>query len=406
MLRLSLTLSLVMSLAGAAAAQEEGARAVLEKVVADMGGDAALAGVRGMRTTYSGTYEGMPYRSEMLWVAPDHALLHVDAGPAFEGRMGLDGDVAWSAFGAPLARLRGAAKEALADWPVHMQLLLVRPVLRNRAVIVQSGPSVKSGRMTLEHVLLTYPGGKKFDLTVRIEDGVARLVHVAGDMLHMDGRRGTMRWDLLDHAKLGSIVLPTRVRTQTFVGDRRVEDMTERLVSVEWNPEVSDDAFARPPLPPLPTEPAVRDAPPLTGLVTIHHGPPAELRESIVRLYRVCQERGLMTMGGVAVTMLGMAPGAGEDAGMEVLLPVMIMGAPPKDLPEDVRLATREGGRVAVLPCRGPYGTADVAALETLEAWVKKQGRAKAGPPTILYHHDPSVTVPEDQQAEVRVPVR
>ena len=73
------------------AVKEDAAKMVLEKAVASMGGDEALAKIRAVKLSYQGTYrtETMktPFRSEMLFVRPDRMLWTLDAG-TFKGAVG------------------------------------------------------------------------------------------------------------------------------------------------------------------------------------------------------------------------------------------------------------------------------------------------------------------------------
>jgi len=84
---------------------------------------------------------------------------------------------------------------------------------------------------------------------------------------------------------------------------------------------------------------------------------------------------------------------------------VMLMGPPPK-LPEGASLKTLEAASVASMTAKGPYGDADVKALDALKAWIAEQGYEVTGAPRILYFHYPELFVAEDLVSEVQIPVR
>ena len=123
--------------AGKQSRVSKAARAVLEKAVESMGGDAALAGVKGMRMHARGAFKAGPmesqYTAETIYVAPNRLVWKLDA-PGFQGAAGLDGDTAWSQMMAPPARVKGAAKDAYLEWLVQQNIYLVRPLLHMDSV--------------------------------------------------------------------------------------------------------------------------------------------------------------------------------------------------------------------------------------------------------------------------------
>jgi effector-binding domain-containing protein len=407
---LGLTAALLLSSAGwdapAQAKVAPEAEAILQMAVETMGGDAAVAAVKGMRMTARGRYGDQAYRTVMVWLAPDRLYWSLDTG-MFKASMGLDRGTPWSAFLAPPARLAGGAKESVLNWRDHQDVLLIRPLLHRDDIEIEKGPSEKDGEKAREHILLTFANGMKLDLVFLLDGGRATLVFAEGDMIHMDGRRGTMKWTLRDHRKFGDVRMPTSFHMRTFVGEKQIEEMTEEVVSCEWNPEVPDDLFRMPKLE-LPLDrPNLVKAPAMRGIALIHEGPYEKLPESFRKMWDLVARLQLMPRGPMVVTYL-VDPSSVEDPAelrSEVFVPLVLMGREPK-LPEGFSMKDLPGAEVAHMVKKGPYGQVEAESIGRLAEWLEQHGHEMIGPPRVLYYHEPDGVVPEDQISEAQIPVR
>jgi effector-binding domain-containing protein len=390
--------------------------AVIERAIEAMGGDAALAKVKGFQARYSGTYQmgemASPYTSEMTLLMPDRLLWSLST-PGFSAKCGVDGETTWSSFMAPPARCRGAMEQAIREWLAHYDLLLLRPLLHREDVKLTLAFTLEEEGKVGEEVTATFPDDFAYTLEFETpvgEDGkrgLTRLVGIRGDMTHMDGRKGRFVSKLSGTKTFGEVTLPVKSEMETYVGERRLDRMTEELTSVEWNPLVEASAFAVPPLAMKLDEMTTKTVPAHSAIVIVHEGDHGKLGEGFARVMTIVGETGLMPMGPVTAVFLN-DPAETElvDLRTEIRAPVMLMGPPPAALPEGAEIRSIPAVKVATVTVRAPYGTFEGPKIGALAAWAAEQGLAQAGPPQIAYHHQPEGTVPEDQVAEVQLPVK
>ncbi len=388
------------------------ARAVLEKAVASMGGDAALAAVTGMRTTYRGTYRSgsmppMPYTSTLAWQAPDRIVWHLDAG-VFRGSAGASGDRVWMAFMCPPARVRGAVKRSIHEWILMNDMLLVRPLLHRTDVKIAKTGEAKEGGARAETLLLKFDDGHRYALVFRSEADRTFLAMVKGEMTAWDGRRGTLKVTLSAPRAFGGILFPTKLHHESWIGGKRTETMEEEITAVEWNPKLGEGAFDMPEVKIPLGKPAVKEDPSFTALVVVHRGSYDGLGEAMKKAFRICLDAGLMVAGSVTAVYRNDPKSVKDPSELvtELALPVMLMGPAPTGLPGGAVVKTFPGARVAAMVVRGPYGTVEGPGLAKLGGWVKEKGLAWAGPPRVRYLHNPEGAVPEDQLAEIQIPVK
>ncbi|MBN1422122.1 MAG: GyrI-like domain-containing protein [Planctomycetes bacterium] len=395
--------------AGPAKVRDE-ARAVLEKAVASMGGDAAVAAVKGMRVASKGTYKmgemEMPYTATTIYVAPDRLLWKVES-PGYQGAVGVDGDTAWSAMMGPPAHAKGAAKDALLEWVVQTKVWLIRPLLSMEGVRISGGrPTKKEGGAT--RIRIAFPTGRRLTLGFGIDHGKTTLISTQGDTILLDGRKGTMKGTYSTPKAFGPLTLPSVAAAQTFVDGKVEETVREEIVSIEWNPEVPEKAFEMPTPEIALGKAEVKKTDEIQGIMIVHAGPYDAMGKTIGTLQGIAREKGLM-VAGPAIAIYANDPGKVKDPSelrTEIVLPVMAMGPIPEDLPGGAAAKTIPSIQVASMAARGPYGDADVAALRRLMTWIPQNGYTIAGAPRILYLHDPDGVIAEDLLAEVQVPVR
>jgi effector-binding domain-containing protein len=404
-------LVLVLTLTSAAHAEDPvplqvDGRPFLRGVVESMGGDAALAAIKGMRIAYKGTYGGMPYKSEIIWVAPARLVFKLDAS-VFTGSTGTDGDMAWTAFQCPPARAKGALARSMKEWRDHYEILLVRPLLHRKGLIIADGGMSIHGVVTRK-IHVTFPDGRKTVLSfMHDDDGKWYLAYAEGEATQMDGRRGSFRWHLSAPTSFGGVRMPTKFAVKTFVDGQLTEDMVEEIVSIEWNPKVTDATFAVPKLDVPLMKPVLKDVPEVRGLATMHAGSYDGTGKTIDMLSEIVKKRGLHQTGPVHLVFLNNPKNVADVAELRtrIILPCSMHEA-PADLPKGVTVHSRPAGKYASIFARGPYGKADVEALVALFAWMTKTAMTPAGPPAVLCSHDPKVIVAEDLLSEVLILVK
>ena len=407
---LVVALSGLVSIAAGCRGDEDGAgtgddgRALIEKAIEAMGGDAALAKVRGGRFRSEGEFTmgamTSPYTSEMVWIRPDRIVWEMESG-GVKGSMGLDGETAWSAFMAPAARVRGPAKEGILEWPLQWDTMLLRPLLHRDDVEIRS-----AGTEGDEERVQVIVGGKTWTLGFRTEGGATRMVSATGPVTQQDGRMGTLFGTYSEPKEFDGITLPSHMEMEIHVDGKVYHSMKETILEVEWNPEVTDETFRMPELSPVPEEASLKDAPAFTGLVVVHEGPYDTLSESFEKAFRLAGETGVMFLPQATCIYLNdpSAVADPKDLRTQVIVPLMVMGEIPK-APEGSEIVEFEGIRVAGRMVRGPYGATEGEVIRGIMEWLPTQELGPGGPPRVVYFHDPSNTVPEDQLCEVQVPV-
>jgi effector-binding domain-containing protein len=402
--------------AGPATVSEE-AGAILKKVIEDMGGDAALSKVKGMRWQSKGTYKmgqvEMPFTAETTFVFPDSILWKLESS-GFREVMGMRGGVAWSQMMAPPARAAGAAKKSMSEWPDHFKTMLVRPLLDLDGVkiSVPQPPAAKEepkaeGSRARPRVRVEFADGRKFDLVFGGREKLALAVF-RGDTTLMDGRKGRLESKVSEPRKFGDVTLPSVSDARSLFDEKVEESFREEITSIEWNPKVSDDAFKMPDPGVQFMKPAVKKTEELQGIALVHKGAYDKMGETFYKLMEVCRKLELM-QSGPTVTVYLNDPNSVKDPSelmTRVIQPVMISGDPPKSLPEGASFEKLPAAEVVSVMARGTYGKADVEALHKAFAWAGANGYQFSGAPWTLYYHDPKLTVEEDLVSEAQVPVQ
>ena len=159
------------------------------------------------------------------------------------------------------------------------------------------------------------------------------LAGIEGDMVHWDGREGRMKTTLSKPKKFGPLRLPSVSETQTWAEGRLEETMREESVSIEWNPDVPEDAFRMPDSGFTFLKPGTKESQAFQGLMLLHTGPYDRMGDTINTLMAACREAQFMTMGAIATIHLN-SPQEVEDPSelrTEVIAPVTPMGPAPKD---------------------------------------------------------------------------
>ncbi len=386
------------------------ARTFLQKAVGAMGGDAALAKVRGMKVSSKGTFKSgafeSPYTAETVFMLPGKLLWKLDL-PTFKGSIGVNGGNAWSQFMAPPARAAGAMKQSLLDIPLQMQMWLVRPVLELRQGKVTGGEPEKLDGKTVYRVRISLPGDRNFMMTFTGDDKPV-LTLVEGDATLWDGRKGHMVTKYANPKAFGDVTLPASVDQDILIEGKVEESMKEEVVSIDWNPRPARSAFNMPELGIELMKPSAKQVEETPAVATMLTGPYDKIGEKIRALENALRGTTCMPVGPSVVIYLN-DPNSVKDPSelrTEILMPIVVAGAPPEKFPEGMTLKKLPGGAMASISARGEYGKADVKALQELFAWIVKEGHAVVGPPRTLYYHDPEMTVKEDLVSEVQIPIK
>lgn len=386
------------------------ARAVLEKAIESMGGDAALAAVKGMRMHARGTFKAGPmeseYTAETIYVAPNRLVWKLDA-PGFQGAAALDGDTAWSQMMGPPGRVRGAAKDAYVEWLVHQGIYLVRPLLHMEEIKITAAKPKERKETKIHRLRIKLPHGTTLSLRFVEREGKTRLTAVSGDSTLPDGRKGRMKASCSKPKRFGNITLPSVSKATVFYGEKLQETIEEQITAIDWNPEVPEGTFQMPKLGMPLMKASVKTAPEGQGIMLVHKGTYDRMGETIRKASEIALASGLMRMGPIMAIYLNSPREAKDPAELktEIVFPVMVIGDPPK-LPEVASWKKIGQEEVASMTARGPYGEADVQALRKLFEWIPANGYQISGLPRTVFYHSPETTVGEDLVSEVQIPVR
>ncbi|MHC4930854.1 MAG: GyrI-like domain-containing protein [Planctomycetota bacterium] len=412
------TIGLLCALAFAtdAAAQTaevtDSARAILERAMEAMGGEAALSGFKGLRRKGSGTYKdarmemAFPYVAETVFMPPDRFLWVMTSG-GMTMRSGIHGGEAWSEMMAtPAARVAGAMRAHYDDWLVLHQVVMIRPLLYMEGAKITGGETTDEDGRTVHRVRMELTNGKKYVLTFA-EDRGFHLVAFEADVTHWDGRKGVVRQKLSKPTQFGAMTFMAQMESRNYVDGELLETVIEEIQSVEWNPEIPADACKMPELKIPLMVPSRKTSLPASGVMIVHKGDYRRMGETIKKAMGIVQEAGLMQFGAVIAVYLNDPDKVKAPAELrtEIVVPVMLMGPPPK-LPEGVIMRELKATPVACMTARGPYGKADVEALTALLAWVEEKGHEVGGNIRTLYRHHPEMTLAEDMISEVQIPIR
>jgi effector-binding domain-containing protein len=388
------------------------ARAVLVKAMESMGGEAALAGFKGMRRKGSGTFQdsrmtmAFPYVAESIFVPPDRFLWTMTSG-GMTMLSGMHGGEAWSQMMAvPAARVAGAMKEHYEDWLIVHRIGLIRPLLHLDGAKLSGGEAEQDEGKTVHRVRMELKNGKKYVLTFA-DDGGLRLIGYEGDITHWDGSKGVLRQKLSKPKKFGAMTFMSYMESRNFVDGKLRETVLEELQSVEWNPEIPEDACRMPELSIPLMEPTLKTSLPATGVMMVHKGDYGQMGETIKKAMGLVQKAGLMQLGPVIAVYLNDLVNLKDASELrtEIVVQVMLMGPPP-ELPEGASMRELKSTRVASISARGPYGKADIRARHVLLAWIDKEGHEINGDYRTLYRHHPELTLPADMISEIQIPIR
>jgi len=412
------TIGLLCALAFAANATAQtaevtdSARAVLNRAMESMGGEAALAGFKGLRRKGSRPYQdsrmtmAFPYVAETIFASPDHFLWTMTSG-GMTMLSGMSGGVAWSkGMAAPAARVAGAMKEHYEDALMAHRVGLIRPLLHLDGAKLSGGEAEQEDGRTVHRVRMELKNGKKYVLTFADDAGL-RLVGLKGDITHWDGRKGEVRQKLSKPTEFGTMTFMAQMESRIFVDGELRETVIEETQSVEWNPKISDDACKMPELSIALMLPALKTSTPAKGVMIVHKGDYQRMGETIKKAMGIVQKAGLMQFGAVTAVYLNDLVNVKDVSELrtEIVVPVVLMGPPP-ELPEGAVMRELKSTRVATMSTRGPYGKADARARHVLLAWVDKEGHEINGNYRTLYRHHPEMTLAEDMISEIQIPIR
>ncbi len=390
--------------------KEATAKKILERAIVSMGGDAALAKITSAKLSYQGVYisKGMksPFTSEMIFAQPDRLLWTLDAG-MYKGAVGSAGGVSWTRFMAPVGRTKGPASESIAEWPNHQDMMLVRPLLHRDDVSLHLGDATDTDAGKEETVKVGFGGKQEFAATFLTKDGKTFLARIDGPQTHMDGRKGTMKFKLSVPKAFGEITLPTEYDSEAIVDGLLDHSMEEKLIAVEWNPKVPDTAFRMPKLTMEVGKVTEKKTESIYGLVVVHEGAHSRLGETFVRAFGLAAKAGLMFQPMATCVFMNDPATVDDPADLrtEVIVPLMVMGPPPK-APEGAEVRAIPALNVISMVVRGPYGLQEAEVVTKLTVWAGDNERKLSGRPRAVYFHNPSLVVDEDQVAEIQIPIK
>jgi len=386
------------------------ARAALRMAIESMGGEDAVAAINGMRLQTRGEWQGMglpmamPYTAEIVHQLPDCQHWNMTA-MGMTMASGMRGGEGWSMMGSPAARVAGEMRKHYQEMGYGWWITLVRPLLHTEGLTLSGGALETVDGEPVRRVNVTFPGGRKYVLTFTGGDKTV-LTGYEGDVTYWKGGDCVVRAKFADHTAFGDITLPSSTEVQLLIDGKVEETVKERWTSVQWNPEIPDGFFDMPDTDVVFMDPAAKQAAESQGVMVLHKGAYSGTGATIKKAMALCTDAGLVPMGSVTMVCVTDPATVKDESELraEIVVPVMLFGPPPT-LPEGATMKTIPAGTVASITARGPYGEADVAALEALMAWIAEAGHEVTGPPRIVYFHDPEMFVAEDLVSEVQVPI-
>jgi len=347
----------------------------------------------------------MPYTAEIVHVLPDSQHWDMTAmGMTMASAM--RGGEGWSMMGSPPARVAGEMRKHYQEMGYGWWITLVRPLLHTEGVTLGGGTLETVDGEPVRRVNVTFPSGRNYVLTFTGGDKTV-LAGYEGDVTYWMGGDCVVRAKFADPKAFGDITLPSSMEVQLLIDGKAKETVKERWTSIEWNPELPDGFFDMPETDVVFMEPVAKQADESQGVMILHKGAYSGMGGTIKKAMAICTEAGLMPSGVVTTICLPDPAEVADESELraEVIVPVMMFGPPP-ELPDGVTMKTIPGGAVASIMAKGPYGEADVAALEALMAWIGEQGHEVMGPPRFIYFHDPDMFIAEDLISEVQVPIQ
>jgi effector-binding domain-containing protein len=154
-----------------------------------------------------------------------------------------------------------------------------------------------------------------------------------------------------------------------------------------------------------PTTIGVKDIAQETVVKFVHRGPYSEMFKSIYAMEDVVLNAGLIQVGAPWGTYLnGPDEVAPKDLRTEIAIRVSkVMEGEPK-LPSGYVFTRKPAMRVAYAYHRGDH-SGEGEAHQRLQASLAQQGLQPAGPPRVVWFHDPKVTITENLVTEVQIPI-
>jgi DNA gyrase inhibitor GyrI len=384
--------------------------AVLDKAEQALGGRSMLAGVEAIRIRSHGLWEmpsrqipPTPFEVELVFQRPDHVRLlwkfPEEMGGEF--RFGHDGQDAWGQFGAPPARCQGWHRQVVLQLVAEPQLYLIAPA---RA---EHGDAFALAAEDNGLVHLVYrPLADSDTWHVWFDRDAGHLVRLEHTSYQMDGQRALFRGVRSVPKDFAGLIYPSRSKFESMRDGKVIEAGEETIDSIELNPKLPDDFFSRPGWDVDATTIAVKDMAEETVVQFEHRGPFEDIGKSLAAAMDVILAAGLVPIGAASGAYLtdpkSTAP---QDLRADLAVRVANLRAEAPSLPAGYSLTTLPARRVAYAYHRGSY-TGETEAHERLRTWMAQQGLLPAGPPRVIWFHDPEVTVEDDLVTEIQVPLQ
>lgn len=244
---MGVTLATVLAVSGTARADEQEAKAVIDKAIKAMGGEEKLSKVKAYASKATGTITinggDIPFTGETTVQGLEKYRAEFEGsanGDKFKGVTVLDGGKGWRKFGESTTELDATAL-ANAKQTVYLQVvpILIVP-LKGKGFKVDSAPDEKVGDKTAAAVLATGPDGKTFTICFDKESGLP--VKLNARVTDWQGQDYTDDTTFEDYKEFDGIKKATKTQTKRD-GDRFIEvSLTEFKVIDSPN----EDTFAEP----------------------------------------------------------------------------------------------------------------------------------------------------------------
>ncbi len=232
---------------GASRADEKAAMAVLDKAIAAMGGEEALAKAKVLSWKSKGTITIMGDENPISTTAVVEGLTRYRGefmgefnGNEIKGVTVLDGDKAWRKFGDNLMEIEGDGLER-EKRTVYLQVVAVLPgVLKEKGFKVDTTDDQKVGDKPAAALKVTGPEGKTFTLAFDKETGLP--VKMVAQVPGFGGDEYTQETTFSDYKDFGGIKKATKIESKRD-GEKFLETTTTDFKTMDKAPA---DAFAKP----------------------------------------------------------------------------------------------------------------------------------------------------------------
>jgi effector-binding domain-containing protein len=409
--------SVLAAVPGLPAAGADGVDAILNKAEQALGGRDMLAKIESVRIHSRGVWampaRGIPateYKVDAAFRRPDRIRIHWEFPEEFSGSfaLGYDGQDAWALWGGPPARSQGWLREIVLHAATEFQLYLVAPAraAHGDAFALEGAAEGEEEDPSLVRVAYRpFAAGEPW--SVWFDKDAGHLVKLEHESYGMGGQpilARIIRSAPMKPKNFDGLIYPSQQKFESTRDGQVVDAGEETVEAIELNPDLPSDFFACPAWNVDPATIAVKEVAEQTVVLFEHRGPRTNIGKSLAPMMDVIMASGLVPVGAASGAYLNDVA-APNDERTELAVRVAKVQEGEPTLPAGYQFATRPAMRVAYAYHRGDYKQ-EGEAHARLRAWITSEGLSAAGPPRVIWFHDPEVAVVGDMISEIQIPVQ